>query len=118
MLDDAPRASVADLVRQVAEDGRAAVEAEIGVYKAIAGYRLSGIKVGAPLIVAAIFLLQAVLTALLVGLILALATLIGPGLATLAVVIAGFAVVGLLGWLGARKLGTLFAPLPDDEATS
>ncbi len=109
-----PRPSVGDLFSQVSQDGRAAVQAEIAIYKAIAAYRLGGVKVGAPMLAGALFLAQATVTALLVGLILLLSGPLGAGRATLVVVIGGFVVVGLLAWLGIRRLGTLFGPLPPE----
>lgn len=108
------RPSVGDLFTQVTEDGRAAVRAEIGIYKAIAAYRLSGVKVGAPMLVGALFLAQAIVTALLVGLILTLSPRLGAGWATVVVVVVALVIVALLGWLGARRLGSLFAPLPPE----
>jgi hypothetical protein len=47
-------------------------------------------------------------TALLVGLILTLATLIGPGLATLAVVLLSLLLAALLGWSGYKRIAGAF----------
>lgn len=116
--EDALRPSIADLVHQVAEDGRAAVQAEIGVWKAIAAWRLGGLKVAAPLLVTALFLTQAMLTALLVGLMLILGPVLGIGWAVLVVTLATLALIAILGWLGVRRLSTLFAPVPPETPAS
>lgn len=92
------------LVGQAVEDGRAMVSAEIALYKARIAERLAAYKGAIILFATAGVLALCGLIALLVGLILAVATLIGPGLATAAVVLGVFAIAGLLGFLGIRRL--------------
>ena len=53
-------------------------------------------------------LVLSAVTALLVGLILTLATLVGPGFATLIVILATLVVAGLLGWLAYRHMLRVF----------
>ena len=95
-----PEPGLASLATQLVDDARELVSAEVGLYKAKAGERLQAYKGAAIFFGIAGVLGLAALIALLVGLILSLATLIGPGLATLAVVgvtliiAAGLAMIG------------------------
>ena len=101
------------LVPRAIEEARAVAVAEIALYKAKAGERLVAYRNAAIFFgIAAVLALSAV-TALLVGLIITLATLIGPGLATAVVVVGVLVVAAILGLIGKRKL----AP-PDIELTS
>lgn len=104
--------SVGDLVRRLVDDGKAYAKAELGVVKAIAKRRIARAKVGAILLVVGILLLMSAQTALVIALILGLATLIGPfgaGMAVFAVLLVGG---GLLAWLGVKGLTALGG---DDE---
>lgn len=92
------------LIGRAVEESRDVVTAEIEVYKARLGERLSAYKSAIIFFAAAGVLALAALIALLVGLILSLATLIGPGLATAAVVIAVLAVAGILAFIGKGRL--------------
>ena len=100
-LDDA---SVGTLVHQLAADAREFATAEVAVAKAkalekVGRYRNAGIFFGA----AAVLGLSA-LTALLVGLILTVATLVGPGWATLIVIGVTLAIAGVLAMMGKGRL--------------
>lgn len=77
--------SIGDLFGRLADDGRAFARAEIGLYQAIARRRAGKAAPGAAAIVGAVFLLNAALVTLTVCLALALALLIGPLLAGIAV---------------------------------
>lgn len=90
--------SIGELFGRLAEDGKALVRAEIGLYQAIAKRRASLAAGGVGAMVAAFLLLNAALITLLVCLALGLAELIGPVLAGLAV----FAVTGILAFLLVR----------------
>jgi hypothetical protein len=85
-------------------DAKAYARAEFGYWQALAGARLSAARTGLVLAVAALLLALALPTALVIGLILTLATLVGPGWATLIVILAVALVAGLLGWLGWARL--------------
>ncbi|WP_056424569.1 phage holin family protein [Sphingomonas sp. Leaf33] len=95
---------VGDAILQVAEDARAYALAQVDVAKAIATARLRAAKVGIILGFAAVFLAGSALTALLVGLILALAAVTGPLLATAIVAVAVLGLAGLLGATAASRL--------------
>jgi hypothetical protein len=92
---DPEEESIGALLGRLAEDGRAFVKAEVGVYKAIAARRLKRARTGLIALAAGVVLLVCSVTALLFGLVLWLATLIGPLLAGLAVA-ASFILVGFL----------------------
>lgn len=96
------------LVSRLVDDARDVARAEVAVYKAKASERAQAYK-GAVIFfaVAGVLALEA-LGALLVGLILTLATLVGPGWATLIVVGVVFAIAGVLAMIGKGRL----APAP------
>lgn len=96
------------LILRLRDDVVAYAHAQVDVYKAEARSRAAPAKSGAVLGVAALVLALSAVTALLVGLIFTLATLVGPGGATAIVVIATLAVAGLLGWLAAKRFGVAF----------
>jgi len=107
--------SIGELLGRVAETGRAAVEAEIGVWKAIAAWRLSGLRLGLPARIGAFFIGQSLVTAMFIGLVIALAPVVGAGWAVLIMTLIGLALIGVLIWFAMRRLRTLVAPLPKEE---
>ena len=96
------------LVSRLIDDARDVAQAEVAVYKAKVAERAQAYK-GAVVFfaIAGVLVLEA-LGALLVGLILTLATLVGPGWATAIVVGVVFALAGLLAFIGKGRL----APAP------
>lgn len=98
------------LVGRTIDDGRAVVVAEIALFKARIAERLTAYRGAATFFAIAGILALCGLIAMLVGLILSLATLIGPGLATVAVVGTVFVIAAILGFIGKGRL----AP-PDRE---
>lgn len=96
--------SVPSLVSRLVDDSRTLVSAELALYKAKAGERVSAYKSAVILFAIAGVLALSALIALLVGVILSLATLIGPGWATLAVVGVVLVVAAVLGMIGKGKL--------------
>lgn len=95
---------VANLVGRLVDDSRTLVSAEIALYKAKAGERVSAYKSAVIFFAAAAVLALSALIALLVGLILSLATVIGPLAATAVVVVAVFVIAAILGVIGKNKL--------------
>lgn len=83
--EDPQAESIGDLFGRLAEDGRAYAQAELGLYKEIALHRAGKARSGLIALVAGGVLLFCAAIALLFGLVLGLATLIGPLLAGLAV---------------------------------
>ncbi|WP_129792457.1 phage holin family protein [Sphingosinicella sp. CPCC 101087] len=85
--------AIADLLGRLVEDGRNYARAEVDLLKRIARHRAGRARNGLIVVAAgAVFLLSS-LTALLLGLVLGLAALIGP-------VLAGLAIAALLAGIG------------------
>lgn len=108
--DGRPRAvhlsdeSLPELLGRLVDDTRGLVSAEVELQKAKLSERIAAYKNAAIFFAAAGMLGLCALIALFVGLIMTLATLIGPGFATLVVVLAVLTVAGVLGMLGVAKL--------------
>lgn len=92
------------LVGRLVDDSRNLVGAEIALYKARGLERVSRYKSAAIFFVAAGVLALAGLIALLVGLILSLATLIGPLGATAVVVVVVLVAAGILAMIGKSRM--------------
>ena len=92
------------LVVQLVDDAKDVARAEIAVVKAKASERIGAYQGAAIFFAAAGILALGAFGALLVGLILTLATKIGPGFATLIVVGVVLIVAGALAWIGKGKL--------------
>jgi len=99
-----PDESVPTLVGRLVEETRTLATAEVALYKAKLAERVGAYKSAVIFFAAAGILALAALIALLVGLILSLATLIGPGFATAAVVIGVLVIAGALAFVGRGKL--------------
>lgn len=95
---------IGQLFSQLVDDGKRYARAEVELYKAKAADKAEPVKWAAIFGGAALTLALSAVTALLVGLILSLETLVGPLAATLIVVLATFAVSGLLGWLAYKRI--------------
>jgi hypothetical protein len=103
--------TIGGLVHRLMEDGRAYARAELNLVKRIARHRAGKAKSGAMLLGIGITLLLCSLTALILALVLGLATLIGPFGAGMAV----FLVLALAGALLARSGAKGLAALGGDE---
>ena len=101
---------VATLVGRLVDDGRAVVSAEVALYRARLGERVSAYKAAAIFFVAAGVLALAAVIALLVGLIVSLATLMNPFAATAIVVGVVLVVAGVLAVVGKGKLSQPVLP--------
>ncbi|MEA2999359.1 MAG: hypothetical protein QOH04_1768 [Sphingomonadales bacterium] len=99
--------SIGELFGRLAEDGRSFVQAEVGLYKAVALRRAGLARNGAIALAAALFLANAALVALLVGLAMQLATWVGPALGGLIVFLVAAAIGFALVRYGAGKLAAL-----------
>lgn len=100
--------SIGTLIGRLVEDGKSYAHAEIGYYRTLVASKLGEAKLGLIFGLAALVIALCAVTALLVGLILSLATLVGPGWATLIVILAALALAGLLGWLAYKRIQRLF----------
>lgn len=95
---------IGQLVSQLAGDAREMAQAELALVKARAAVAVTRYKWAAVYFAIAGVLSLAALIALLVGLIMTLTPLIGPGWATLAVVGGVFVIAGILAMLGSARL--------------
>jgi Putative Actinobacterial Holin-X, holin superfamily III len=95
---------VGELVHELIEEGKAYARAEIGLYKAIAAAKGKALALPVGLFVAALLIGMTSLTALAVGVVVALATLIGPLAAGFVGMLIFAAIAGLLGWYGYSRL--------------
>lgn len=99
--------SIGELANRLIEDGRAYARAELDLVKRIARHRTAKAKSGAILLGIGITLLLCSLTALVLALVLGLATLIGPFGAGMAVFLVLAIAGGLLAMSGAKGLAAL-----------
>jgi hypothetical protein len=104
--------SIGALIGRLVEDGKGFARAEIGYYRTLALAKFAEARTGLIFGVTALVIALSAVTALLVGLILSLATLVGPGLATLIVIVATFALAGLLAWLAYQRIQRMFGTRP------
>ncbi|WP_242095617.1 MULTISPECIES: phage holin family protein [unclassified Sphingomonas] len=105
--------SVPDLLSRLIEDAKAAASAELNLRKIRLTDRIAAYKTAMIFFAVAGVLALAALIALLVGAILSLATLIGPGFATLAVVFGVLLIAGVLAMIGKARLAP---PAPVGDA--
>jgi hypothetical protein len=99
-----PERPVGELVHELIEEGKEYARAEIGLYKAIAAAKGKALALPLGLFVAALLIGMTALTALAVGVVVALATLIGPLAAGFVGMLIFAAIAGLLGWYGYSRL--------------
>ena len=103
--------TIGSLVHRLMDDGRAYARAELDLVKRIAAHRAGKAKSGAILLGIGVVLLLCSLTALVLALVLGLATLIGPFGAGMVV----FLVLAIAGGLLARSGAKGLAALGGDE---
>ena len=95
---------VGDLVHQLVEEGKAYARAEIGLAQAIVAEKAKALALPAALFGVAFILALAAITALAVGVVMALATFLGPLLAGIVGLLIFAALAGGLGWYGAQRV--------------
>jgi hypothetical protein len=108
--------SIGELFGRLADDGKAYVRAEVGLYKAIAARRAGQARNGAIALAGALVLANAALIVLLVGLSLELALLVGPALAGIIVAVALFIAAFFLVRYGAAKMKALSGDAEEQAA--
>lgn len=101
MSGDVP---IGQLFSQLVDDGKRYARAEVELYKAKAADKAEPLKRAAIFAGIALTLALSAVTALLVGLILALQTLVGPLAATLIVVLVTLTIAGGLGYAAYRQV--------------
>lgn len=95
---------VGELVNQLIEEGKEYARAEIGLVKAIAATKAKALALPAILLGAALICALAAITAVAVGVVLALAKFIGPLAAGFIGLLVFAGIAGGLGWYGAERL--------------
>ena len=100
-------ANIGDLLARLADDGRAYVRAEAGLYKAIALRRAGRAKAGVVAILLAALLMNAALITLVTFIGLWIAIHLGPIIAALILFVGIAAISALLVVFGARRLKAL-----------
>ena len=107
-VEDPNEETIGDLFGRLIEDGRAYARAEVDLLKQIARHRAARARTGLIMLAVGAVLALSALTALILGLVLGLAVLIGPVLAGIAIasLLAGSG-YGLIRWGldGLRTLG-------------
>lgn len=102
--------SIGELLARLRAEGEGFARAELRLVRARVADRVARLRTGVVLLLAAVVVALAVVIALPVGLIATLAPLIGPGLATLAVVGGGLLIAALLGGVGVSALKKALKP--------
>lgn len=96
--------SFGELATQLIDDAKAYAQAEVDLAKAIAADKVSGLRIGGILLVAAAFVALGAINALCIAIYVALAALMAPILAGIVTFVLVGALAGLLGWLGYSRL--------------
>ncbi|MEA3058614.1 MAG: hypothetical protein QOE50_26 [Sphingomonadales bacterium] len=99
-----PERPVAELVHELIENGKAYARAEIDLAKAIAAAKGKALAIPAVLFGLAFICALAAVTALALGVVVALETFIGPLAAGFVGMLIFAAIAGLLGWYGYQRL--------------
>lgn len=99
-----PERPVGELVHELIEEGKDYARAEVGLAKAIASAKARAVAIPAALIGTAVIVGLAAVSALAAGVVIALATLIGPLAAGFIGMVLFAAIAGCLGWYGIERL--------------
>jgi len=99
-----PERPIGELIHELIENGKAYARAEIGLIKAIAAAKGKALAMPAVMFGLAFVCALAAVTALAVGVVIALDTFIGPLAAGFVGMLIFAAIAGLLGWAGYQRL--------------
>lgn len=99
-----PERPIGELVHELIENGKAYARAELGLAKAIASAKGKALAIPAAMFGVAFICALAAITALAVGVVLALEMFIGPLAAGFVGMLIFAAIAGLLGWAGYSRL--------------
>jgi hypothetical protein len=99
-----PERPIGELVHQLLEDGKAYARAEIGVVKAIAASKGKALALPLGIFGAALLFALAAISALALGVVMALAKFIGPLAAGFIGMVIFAGIAGGLGWYGYERL--------------
>jgi len=98
-----PERPIGELVHELVEEGKAYARAEVGLVQAIATAKAKALAVPAALLAVALFMAMAALTALAVGVVLALAKFVGPLAAGFLGMLIFAAAAGSLAWVAIER---------------
>ncbi|MGE5562197.1 MAG: phage holin family protein [Bacillota bacterium] len=98
-----PERPIGELVHELVEEGKAYAQAELDLARAIATSKAKALALPAALFGAAVVFVLAAVTALAVGVVIALAKFLGPLLAGIAGLLIFGAIAGGLAWWGAER---------------
>ncbi len=101
------------VVGRVVEDAKAYAKAEVTLWKMVASTRGSQAGIAIGLAAGAVVIALSAVTALLVGAILSLRPIMGPGWATLLVVVVALVVAAVLAKVALSSFKRVVAPLGD-----
>jgi len=99
-----PERPISELIHELIENGKSYARAEIGLVKAIAAAKGKALAIPAAMFGLAFVCALAAVTALAVGMVIALDTFIGPLAAGFVGMLIFGAIAGLLGWAGYQRL--------------
>lgn len=99
-----PERPIGELVHELIEEGKAYARAEIGLAKAIAATKGKALILPAILFALAIIFALAAITALAVGVVIGLASFIGPLAAGFVGLLIFAGIAGGFGWWGAERV--------------
>lgn len=99
-----PERPVGELVSELIDDGKAYARAEVGLAKAIAAAKARALALPLALFATALVVALAAVSALAAGVVIALATLIGPLAAGFIGMLIFAGIAGGLGWYGFERL--------------
>lgn len=98
------------LIARAIADGRDYASAEVTYWRTLAADRAANARSVAVFGIGALLLVNAAVIGLILGCIMTLAPHVGPGLATLIVVLVAVLAAGLLGWSAAKHVRRLTRP--------
>ena len=98
-----PERPIGELVHELVEEGKAYAYAELDLAKAIAAAKARALALPAALFGAAVIVALAAVTALAVGVVIALAKFLGPLLAGVVGLLIFAAIAGGLAWWGVER---------------
>jgi hypothetical protein len=101
------------VVTRVVDDAKAYAQAEMTLWKTVASTRGSQAGIAVGMAAGAVVIALSAVAALLVGAILSLQPVMGPGWATLLVVVVALAIAGLLAKMAVTGFKRVMAPLGD-----
>ncbi len=111
--DEAPDdETIGDLFGRLVDDARGFGQAELDYYRTLARERLRAAKASLWMGAIAMALALAASVALVVGLVLTLAPVVGPGWATLIVASVSLALASIMGWLAWQQIKRVMGELP------